>query len=227
MTMPERAAGGRQNEARRNDAAILASARAVFVADPDAPVAAVAEHAGVNISSLYRRFASKEDLLRKLCSDGLQTYVDVAQEAVANEAGDPWDVFVTFMERIVETDTHALTVKLAGRFEPAKDDIQNAIEADAFNQQLVARTQKAGALREDVTADDLAFIFEQLTGVKAATPERTAELRARYLVLQLDGLRAPGRTQLPGTPPTAGEQHARWEPPPGKKPPPKRRRTIG
>ena len=41
--MLERSAGGRHEEARRNDAAILASARAVFVADPDAPVAAVAE----------------------------------------------------------------------------------------------------------------------------------------------------------------------------------------
>ena len=41
--------------ARRNDATILASARAVFVADPDAPIAAVARHAGVGISSLYRR----------------------------------------------------------------------------------------------------------------------------------------------------------------------------
>ena len=224
--MAERAVGGRRDEARRNDAAILASARAVFVADPDAPIAAVAEHAGVNISSLYRRFASKEDLLRKLCSDGLQTYVDVAREAVANDTDDPWEVFVTFMQRIVDTDTHALTVKLAGRFDPGDHDWHNAVEAEALNQQLVARAQNASVLREDVNPDDLSFVFEQLTGVKGATPERTTELRARYLALHLDGLRAPGHTPLPGPPPTGEEQQARWEPRPHNDPPPKRRRSM-
>ncbi|HZM32047.1 MAG TPA: helix-turn-helix domain-containing protein, partial [Acidimicrobiales bacterium] len=60
--MVDGALSGRRAEARRNDEAILAAARAVFVADPDAPVSAVVDRAGVNVSSLYRRFASKEDL---------------------------------------------------------------------------------------------------------------------------------------------------------------------
>src|SRR4029079_6313948 len=44
---------GRQAEAARNDQRILESARAVFVADPGAPITAVAKHAGVGISALY------------------------------------------------------------------------------------------------------------------------------------------------------------------------------
>jgi AcrR family transcriptional regulator len=222
----DRAAGGRQDEARRNDAAILASARAVFVADPDSPIAAVAEHAGVNIASLYRRFASKEDLLRKLCSDGLQTYIDIAREALGNETDDPWEVFITFMERVVATDSHALTVRLAGRFVPGDHDWHNAVEAEALNERLLTRTQKAGAVREDVTPHDLTFIFEQLTAVRGATPERTTELKARYLALHLDALRAPGRTPLPGPPPTGKEQQARWRPRPQHGSPRKPRRTI-
>src|SRR4029077_8865108 len=62
---------GRQAEAARNDQRILDSARAVFVADPDAPITAVAKHAGVGISALYTRYGSKEELLRTLCTDGL------------------------------------------------------------------------------------------------------------------------------------------------------------
>ena len=69
-----RALSGRQAQAARNDEVILAAARAVFVADPSAPISAVAERAGVGISALYRRYASKEELLRKLCSDGLARY---------------------------------------------------------------------------------------------------------------------------------------------------------
>jgi AcrR family transcriptional regulator len=205
---------GRRSEARRNDAAILASARAIFVADPDAPVAAVAQHAGVNISSLYRRFSSKEELLRQLCSYGLKTYLDAVRAAVDDEAGDPWEAFATFMARIVDADVHALTVRLAGRFTPTEENLRDAVESFSLNEQLVARTQAAGALRADVNSHDLTFIFEQLTSLRGATPERTAEIKARYLALHLDALRAPGHAPLPGPPPGADEQFARWGPTP-------------
>jgi AcrR family transcriptional regulator len=213
MSEPEPGLPGRQSEARRNDAKILAAARAVFVANPDAPIAAVAEQAGVNIASLYRRFASKEDVLRRLCADGLLTYLEIARRAVdALEVLDPWDAFVTFMKEIVEADTLALTVKLAGRFQPTEDMAGHAVEAFTLNQRIVARAQAAGVLRDDVDPNDLSFVFEQVSSVRAPTPERTPELRARYLALHLDALRAPGRRRLPGPPPSDDEISARWRP---------------
>jgi AcrR family transcriptional regulator len=203
---------GRRAEAARNDETILASAREVFVADPDAPVSAVAEHAGVGISSLYRRYDSKEDLIRTLCADGLALYIAIARDAVDTDAGDPWETFVTFVKRIVAADTHALTRNLAGRFTPTPELQRAAILADDLNQRLVEHAHAAGVLRADVTRDDLTFIFEQVSSVRGPTPERTAQLRARFLTLHLDSLRAPGHTPLPGPPPTADEQHARWSP---------------
>ena len=50
---------GRRAEAARNDRRILEAAREVFVADPSAPIAAVAARAGVGIGALYRRYGSK------------------------------------------------------------------------------------------------------------------------------------------------------------------------
>lgn len=217
---------GRQAEARHNDAAILAAARAVFIADPDAPVSAVVDHAGVNVSSLYRRFASKEDLLRRLCGDGLLTYVEIARRAaddIERADGDPWPVFVRFMEAIVDADTHALTIRLAGRFRPTAAEHRDAAEAAALNERLVRRAQAAGVLRDDVAPHDLSFVFEQLSNLSGGTPERTRELRARYLTLHLDALRAPGRTPLPGPPPSQDELEARWDPAPGRQPPRARR----
>lgn len=200
---------GRRAEAARNDEAILAAARHVFVADPDAPVSEVAERAGVGISSLYRRYRSKEELLRKLCGDGLQLYIEIAQATVADD-GDAWEGFATFMARIIEADVHALTRSLAGRFRPTEELDRAARLADELNDQIVTRAQAAGVLRDDLDPDDLTFVLEQVASVHGPTPERTAELRARYLTLQLDGLRAPARTPLPGPPPTSAEQHARW-----------------
>jgi AcrR family transcriptional regulator len=210
--MAEAGLSGRRGEARRNDATILESARAVFVADPDAPIAAVAEQAGVGISALYRRYASKEALLRKLCGDGLQLYIDIARAALEDEKGDPGDVFATFMRRIVEADTHTLTINLAGRFTPTVELERRALVADELNERLVARVHAAGVLRADVNAHDLSHVFEQVASVHGATAERTGELRARYLALHLDALQAQGRAPLPGPPPTADEQHARWKP---------------
>src|SRR5829696_10184879 len=90
---------GRKAQAARNDTAILDAARAVYAADPDAPIASVASRAGVGISALYRRYPSKEELLRKLCADGLAGYIAAAQAAVASLANgeDPGQVFETFM----------------------------------------------------------------------------------------------------------------------------------
>jgi AcrR family transcriptional regulator len=43
---------------RRNDRLILDAAREVCLADPAAPIAAVAKRAGVGIGALYRRYVS-------------------------------------------------------------------------------------------------------------------------------------------------------------------------
>src|ERR1051326_4508252 len=111
---------GRQAEAARNDQRILDSARAVFVADPGAPIAAVAKHAGVGISALYSRYGSKEELLRKLCTDGLQTFVAATEAALADDR-DHWSVLAGYMRRLVDADTSSMTVSLAGTFTPPEE----------------------------------------------------------------------------------------------------------
>src|SRR4029079_10871088 len=100
---------GRRGQAARNDARILAAARDVFIADPRAPISAVAARAGVGISALYRRWPSKEALLRQLCRDGLLLYLREAEAALGDE-GDGWEAFATFLRRIVDADVNSLHV---------------------------------------------------------------------------------------------------------------------
>src|SRR5947209_15009797 len=126
---------GRRAQAARNDERILEAARDVFVANPEAPIAAVADRAGVGISALYRRYASKEELLRRLCADGLARYLAVVEEALADHA-DPWEAFVGFMRRAVDAETSALTVRLAGTFQPTGDLYRGAAPARARNETL-------------------------------------------------------------------------------------------
>jgi AcrR family transcriptional regulator len=203
---------GRQAEAARNDRRILQSARAVFVADPGAPITAVAKHAGVGISALYARYAGKEELLRTLCTDGLSRLVAETEAALeqAKNGRDHWEVFADFMRNLVDADTSSMTRALAGKFTPTPDMFALANHSSELMDELFALIRDV--LRPDVVLHDLSLIFELVAAIKISTPERTKELRHRYLALILDGLRARDREELPGPPPAWQELSERWIP---------------
>jgi AcrR family transcriptional regulator len=203
---------GRRAQAARNDERILEAARQVFIADPGAPIAAVAGRAGVGMSALYRRYRSKEELLRRLSGDGLRRYLAEAEAALADD-GDPWTAFAGFMRRIVDGDTHSLTMALAGTFTPTEELYRDAARAQELNVSLLERTKAAGAVRADLDVNDLTYVFEQLASVRLGDRDRTGQLRHRYLALLLDGLHAPSPRPLPGPPPTWQEVSGRWDRP--------------
>jgi AcrR family transcriptional regulator len=201
---------GRMAQATRNDATILAAAAKVFIVDPQAPISSVAREAGVGISALYHRYRSKEALLRQLCFDGLDRYIAEAESALADER-DPWTVYSSFMQRIVDADTHSIVLRLAGTFKPGKKLYDRAARAQELNVTVFDRARAAGVFRGDIEVVDIALIFEQLAAIRVADPARTRALRHRYLALVFDGLRARDAKPLPGPPPTWSEVNERWD----------------
>ena len=207
---------GRQAEAARNDQRILDSARAVFVADPGAPITAVAKHAGVGISALYTRYGSKEELLRTLCTDGLQIVVQETETAIERvTAGhDHWQVFADFMRHLADADTSSMTRAFAGRFAPTPEMFALANRSSELMDEFFGLVRDV--LRPDLTLHDVSLAFELVAAIKFADPARTTELRHRYLALILDGMRvldgrqAAGRGELPGPPPAWPELSERW-----------------
>ncbi|MFI6291016.1 TetR/AcrR family transcriptional regulator [Nonomuraea sp. NPDC050790] len=203
---------GRKKQAARNDEVILQAAKEVFTANPSAPIAAVAERAGVGISALYRRYPSKDALLQKLCADGMRAYNEAGERAL-DPALDPWEAFARFMEEVVDADTHSLTISLAGTFQPTPELFELSVRGGELSHAVPDRAREAGALRPDVTNSDVALLFEQLASVRLGDEARTAELRRRYLALVLDAIRLPSAARpLPGTPPTPPELRERWVP---------------
>jgi AcrR family transcriptional regulator len=199
---------GRRGQAARNDQVILESARAVFLEDPKAPIAAVAERAGVGISALYRRYPSKEDLLRRLCHDGLRRFI--AEAEAAHDESDPWTALTGFLQRVVDADVHSLTVHLAGTFTPTSEMDDDAGRSGALLSGLVRRAHAAGRLRRDATAADMVLVLEGCAAIRVPDADRTRQLRRRHLALLLDGLAAGGGAKLPGPAPRADEMNWRW-----------------
>lgn len=200
---------GRRAQAARNDRLILDSARAVFIADPDAPITAVAKHAGVGISALYSRYGSKEELLRKLCTAGLEVFIAETEAALADDR-DHWTVLTSYMRRLVDADTNSMTVALAGTFTPTEEMFALAASSGQLLRELAGRV--SDVLRPGTDAYDLSAITEFVASVKNPDPGRASELRHRYLTMMLDGLRAANSDPLPGTPATWQEISDRWQP---------------
>ena len=209
--MTDKPLSGRKAQAARNDKLILEAAHEVFVADPGAPIAEVAKRAGVGISALYRRYPSKEDLLRKLCGDGLARYLELAREALDAE-GDLWEAFRAFMRGVVVADTPSITVRLAGTFTPSPEMFKDAVEGDALNKAMLERFKSAGVLRADIVNGDLQMVTESIASIEIGDAQRTTEVRLRTLELYLEALRAPGAAPLPGTGVSDEEMGARWIP---------------
>jgi AcrR family transcriptional regulator len=200
---------GRQAQAAHNNEVILQAAREVFLDDPGAPIAAVAERAGVGIGALYHRYAGKEDLLRTLCRNGQETYLTEIRRALAAD-GDPWEAYTDFLRRIVTANTHGLTVRLAGMFVPSEEQMALAEQMQALAIEMFERVRATGLLRDDVTFLDVEFMLEFLAGFRLGDAARSAALRQRYLAVIIDGLRSGRHPPLPGRPPTWQEQTERW-----------------
>jgi AcrR family transcriptional regulator len=209
IPVPASPLSGRRAQAARNDELILTAARSVFIDDPGAPITAVAKRAGVGISALYSRYGSKEELLRTLCHQGLKTYVEQTEEALADDR-DPWLVFESYMRGLVAADTSSLTLALAGRFTPTDEMTALAERANRLSARLFERF--AAVLRPGVEVHDLSLVFELVAAIKLGDAARNAQLRSRYLTAILDGLRAENREPLPGPAPNWQDIYARWSP---------------
>jgi AcrR family transcriptional regulator len=208
MRNTEAPLSGRRREAVRNDVGILDAARSVFLEDPSAPISAVAARAKVGISALYRRYPSKEVLLRELARDGLVRYIADLEAALA-DTRDPWSAYADCLTRILDGGSQALAQRLAGTFAPTPDLSALAQRAAALADEVHRTAQRHNVLREDVSPIDVVLLLETLSAITLPGSDGGHALRHRYLALLLQALRAPGAGPLPDGP-DPSELTGRW-----------------
>jgi AcrR family transcriptional regulator len=205
---------GRQAEAARNDRRVLDAAREVFAScGADAPVSAVAERAGVGMGSLYRRYGSKAELLRCLCTLAMEQAIEAAQTGLA--ADDAWDGLAGYVRACVGFGSGALAT-LAGTIETTPQMWETSRRGRQLLDELVTRARREGGLRPDVTALDVAWLIELFGRAGPGWPEPAdGSVRDRLLAIALAGLRCSEAAPLPGGPPDARQYERRWQPRPG------------
>ncbi|BCB87012.1 TetR/AcrR family transcriptional regulator [Phytohabitans suffuscus] len=193
----------RRAEADRNDEAVFLAARDVFAElGADAPMSAIAARAGVGMGSLYRRYPSKVDLMRAVCTTSMERSMAEADAALAEEP-DGWSALTRYMRRCVDLRVGSLA-RLAGTFPATEEMFALAERGHEAIDEIVGRARAEGALRADVTSADIVLTISDMSALPGGP------YRHRWLALVLDGLRAPGAGPLPGPAPGWSSVRDRW-----------------
>ncbi|WIB60964.1 TetR/AcrR family transcriptional regulator [Curtobacterium sp. MCLR17_007] len=188
-------------EVRRSREAILAAAEAHYaVKDADPSMVQLAQLAGVGIATLYRRYASVDDVIRELHARLLGNFARVEEMVAARSTA--WDAVVALVMGIVDVLQEHPAIPRLNRKMVALDDSDRF--TSTWNDQLdalVRAAQDEGSLRPDVTANDVTFAAFRIGSYSNLPPDDAGRIIGRQVGIVLDGLRADGsRNPLPGEP---------------------------
>jgi len=166
-------------DARRNLERVLDAAAEVFAASgPDASIDEIARLAGVGHGTVFRRFPTKDDLMYAVVERHVAQMRAIAEEALA--AADPGEAFIDFVRRVAEL---AMSTPGLHKCVVHCGEKPGAAELEELGGKLVARAQRAGAVRRDLKPAEVGPLVR--SALLAAPPGQWR----RYLDVVLDGLR--------------------------------------
>lgn len=191
---------------RRSREAILAAAEAHYaVKDTDPSMVQLAQLAGVGVATLYRRYASVDDVIRELHARLLGHFTRVETLVAARPTA--WEAVVALVTGIIDVLQEHPAIPQLNRKMVALEN--NDRFTSTWNDQLdalIRAAQTEGTLRSDVTANDVTFAAFRIGSYANLPPDDAGRIIGRQVGIVLDGLRADGsRHPLPGDPITMQE----------------------
>jgi AcrR family transcriptional regulator len=178
-------------DARRNRERVLRTAQQLFAAEGlGVSLDEIARRAGVGPGTVHRHFPTKEALYLAVATDMLKHLV--AEAEVLAATGDPAALF-TLLSRMMATGAENVAVKSA--LAAAEFDLRTAapgVAADLTRHvaDLLDRAHAAGAVRHDLTADEvMALVAGAFAAIRHAGAETSRERSAHLAQIILDGIR--------------------------------------
>ena len=203
MSGVERVRAPRRRDAQESHERLIAAAQREFaVRGVDASLERIARDAGVAIGTLYRHFPARLDLLMAAFQPRLDEFLDGARKALDVE--DPWEGFVVYLENLfrVQAGDRGFNDFLSRRF-PAHAETERI--HDLMCEQIddvLARAQRAGAARPDITRADIVNLIWSNGRMIDATSTVAPNAWRRQLHLMLDAYRAERAHPIPEPPMT-------------------------
>ena len=166
---------------------MLVAAGEVFSAHGlEAPMSEVAAAAGSGMSSVYRLFGSKRELLAALVIRRMEQIAAAAREA-QDAPGDRWSALRTMLRSLVEGQSADDFMGEARARVADHPGVQAASERATHElERLLAAARAEGRLRADASTLDLRLLFAATRAAKQVEPGQWP----RMLELMLDSLEA-------------------------------------
>jgi AcrR family transcriptional regulator len=178
-------------DARRNRERVLRTAQQLFATEGlGVSLDEIARRAGVGPGTVHRHFPTKEALYLAVATDMLRQLVAQGEALAAD--GDPAALFA-LLAQMMATGTENVAVKSA--LAAAEFDLRTAAPAVAADltrhvADLLDRAHAAGAVRPDVTVDEImALVAGALAAIRHADAETSRQRSAHIAQIILDGLR--------------------------------------
>ncbi|MEU6860167.1 helix-turn-helix domain-containing protein [Glycomyces sp. NPDC046736] len=187
-------------DAARNRRLLLAAAADEFAEHGlDASVADIATRAGVGKGTVFRHFATKDDLIAAILIDRMAELSALGERLLA--AADAEAALREFLTAAARQRQERDLSFLAAASESipevtaARQRMLDAVDA------LVGRARDLGVLRPDVTGADVFLLMCAPNYIAGYVPDASPDLWRRYLALILDGLRPEAARPLPAEAP--------------------------
>jgi AcrR family transcriptional regulator len=178
-------------DSRHNREQLLAAARSTFAAEgADASLRAVARTAGVGIATLYRHFPTREALLEALLGHGFDTLRGRAAALLSDP--DPGAALIGWARELAEATGRydGLPASVLGALHDPGSRLHASCQGlRAAAGDLLARAQRAGAIRPDLDADELLAVVGAVAWAARQLPP-AADPAGRFLALLVEGLAA-------------------------------------
>ena len=172
-------------DARRNYDQLIAAAREAFTErDRSASLEDIARRAGVGIGTLYRHFPTRGDLIEAVYVEEVEALCRSAEDL---RSAEPWDALVGWLRRFVAyvATKQALAEELFAANRDAEVFKSCRVAFYGAGESLVKRAQDAGAVRFDISIDEVVQMVGGIAKIQAAD----AAGIDRILSVALDGLR--------------------------------------
>jgi len=190
-------------DAARNRARVLDAARSAFAESGlDVGVEEIARRAGVGKGTLYRRFPTKEALVRAIFEDILDEIEHIVGAAEAEP--DAWTAFTAYLSATARMQAsnqgfYDVVAQRLGAAALTDDQRERIIDTTT---RMLKRAQEARVVRDDLVPEDVQLMLRMVGATTRPAPDGTPmdDHWPRYLGLLLDAVRPEAATPLQAEP---------------------------
>lgn len=187
----------RRADASHNDECLLTAAAAAFTEHgPNASLDDIARRAGVGIGTLYRHFPTRQALVEAVYRSNIDALSAEAEGQLG--ARDPDDALAAWLRSVLVHNLKQRCLK-----EALMNDYASEVHASckprmlAAGAALLARAQRAGAVRPDLAISELLRLVYGIALATEKAPDSAGEAE-RLLEVVLDGLRRQSAERAAG-----------------------------